>query len=341
MRTSVVCIESSDRCGIDESFFYKYGVEIDLFIKTANVLDNIRAALKSAFSSSDGMCVVYSAQSWPNIQKAMLMEFERSSVFVDGLKPYVIAKGFKEIEKNIFFDMVYGKPILMMPGEIKENLLLGNVFETLSSNIKRIGVFSLQIKSKHALYVDEVETVLLAKPGEVDELTESIDKHCIYTMKGETPQESLYKVLANKDATMVAAESCTGGLVSAYMADVPGVSGYLKGGCVTYSNELKNRFLGVNMETLNSVGAVSQEVAKQMAIGALNNTMSDFAVSVTGIAGPGGATRQKKVGLVYFAAASHNNIEIRQMNFTGNRRLIRHKSAKYAILFLRDFILRQ
>ena len=130
-------------------------------------------------------------------------------------------------------------------------------------------------------------------------------------------------------------------MIVSSIADMPGVSEYLRGGLVVYSNDMKSRFLGVNTNTLNTLGAISKEVAIQMAVGVLNNTLSDFSVAVTGIAGPGGGTEQKPVGLVYVAAASKQGADVRRMNFSGNRSLIRQKTARFAILFLRDFILRQ
>ncbi len=340
MKISVVCV--SDICGIDESFFYGLGIELFMFIKTNSRLDNIRAAIKSAFESSDGVCVLYSQSSWPNIQKTMLMEFERSSVFVEAKKPYVIANGFKEFETGIFFDNIYDKPFMIIPNDIKENFSNLSVFDVFKPSIKRIGVFNESIDSKYTHYKDEAETVMIASDADFEDAVSFVgDRKNIYTTQGESPQQALYRILKNKRVTISTAESCTAGLISAFIADVPGISKYLKGGCVTYSNEMKMRFLGVNLNSLNTVGAVSREVALQMAIGVRNNSSSDFSVAVTGIAGPSGATKDKPVGLVYIAVASRFGADVKEIVFKGNRRLIRHKTTKFAILFLRDFITRQ
>ena len=107
-----------------------------------------------------------------------------------------------------------------------------------------------------------------------------------------------YASLGLKIAT---AESCTGGLVSALLTEIPGSSAVLERGFVTYSNAAKHELLGVSLETLKTHGAVSEATARAMALGALKHSQAQVAVSITGIAGPDGGTPQKPVGLVYFA----------------------------------------
>ena len=102
------------------------------------------------------------------------------------------------------------------------------------------------------------------------------------------------------------AESCTGGLVAAALTDIAGSSAVVDRGFVTYTNDAKHQMLGVPSDTLNTFGAVSRETAEAMARGALGHANADLAVSITGIAGPGGGSAEKPVGLVHFAAASRN-----------------------------------
>ena len=111
--------------------------------------------------------------------------------------------------------------------------------------------------------------------------------------------------------TIATAESCTAGLVAAALTEIPGSSDVVDRGYVTYSNEAKHAMLGVTLSTLDTFGAVSRETATAMAVGALENADVDLAVAITGIAGPGGATPGKPVGLVHFAAAARDGrIEI-------------------------------
>ncbi|QWK78698.1 CinA family protein [Ochrobactrum sp. BTU1] len=107
-----------------------------------------------------------------------------------------------------------------------------------------------------------------------------------------------------KHGIMIAtAESCTGGLIAAALTDIAGSSDVVDRGFVTYSNEAKNEMIGVPMELINQVGAVSKEVAIAMAEGALNNSRAGISIAVTGIAGPGGGSAEKPVGLVHIASA--------------------------------------
>src|SRR5262249_7107343 len=117
---------------------------------------------------------------------------------------------------------------------------------------------------------------------------------------------SLLDLCRMRKLTIATAESCTGGLVAGALTDIPGSSDVIDRGFVTYSNDAKRVMLGVNAATLATFGAVSKETAVQMAVGALERAGVDLAVSITGIAGPGGATPGKPVGLVHFGVAARD-----------------------------------
>lgn len=132
------------------------------------------------------------------------------------------------------------------------------------------------------------------------------------------------------------AESCTGGMVAAALTEIAGSSDVVDCGFVTYSNEAKAAMLGVPAATLKRHGAVSEPTAKAMAAGALKNSRADIVVSVTGIAGPGGGSKQKPVGLVYFAAASRGGRRIARKRLYGKigRRRVRLRSVIEALALL-------
>jgi nicotinamide-nucleotide amidase len=120
--------------------------------------------------------------------------------------------------------------------------------------------------------------------------------------------EDLVRLLRTRQITLVTAESCTGGLLAALMTEIPGSSHIFERGFVTYSNEAKTELLGVSRETLARHGAVSEETARAMAAGALEKSSATMAVSITGIAGPGGGTIEKPVGLVFLACTRRDAI---------------------------------
>ncbi|OGS13675.1 MAG: hypothetical protein A2285_10725 [Elusimicrobia bacterium RIFOXYA12_FULL_57_11] len=131
--------------------------------------------------------------------------------------------------------------------------------------------------------------------------------------------------------TLAAAESCTGGLAAQLITAVPGSSAYFLGGIVAYSGTAKNRLLGVKTATIAKHGSVSAQCAREMALGARNILKSDYSFSITGVAGPGGGTRHKPVGLVYFClAAGKKAIGYKRM-FSGGRGRVRTLAANFIL----------
>ena len=148
-----------------------------------------------------------------------------------------------------------------------------------------------------------------------------------YDNKEEISIEDIVcKLLLEKNLTISTAESCTGGLVSATLINYPGVSSVFMEGCVTYSNEAKINRLGVKKETLDKFGAVSEETAREMAEGIAKNFKTSIGLSTTGIAGPGGGSNEKPVGLVYIGIYINGKTIVKKFIFDGNRQEIRLKA---------------
>lgn len=148
----------------------------------------------------------------------------------------------------------------------------------------------------------------------------------------DTLAAELGQALKAKGWMLALAESCTGGLVSATITEIPGSSGWFDRGFVTYSNIAKTEMLGVLPETLEKFGAVSEETAREMALGALKNSQAQIACSITGIAGPDGGTPQKPVGTVCFAWVVNNQpAQTATLHLSGNRHSIRQQSAHAAL----------
>ena len=150
--------------------------------------------------------------------------------------------------------------------------------------------------------------------------------------------QALFDLCRKRKLKIAAAESCTGGLVAATLTEIAGSSDVVERGFVTYSNEAKQAMLGVPPATLERFGAVSRETAEAMAKGALAHAPVDLAVSITGIAGPGGATAGKPVGLVHFAAAARGGRLIHHERRYGDigRTQVRRASVAEALAMLRE-----
>lgn len=135
----------------------------------------------------------------------------------------------------------------------------------------------------------------------------------------ESLEDILVAGLSNKGLTIATAESCTGGLIAAALVNVSGASNVLNEGYVTYSNEAKQRLVGVRQKTLENYGAVSPQVAMEMAEGAARVSGADVALSSTGVAGPKGGTLEKPVGLVYVGCFVCGKVMAKEYKFTGSR----------------------
>lgn len=140
--------------------------------------------------------------------------------------------------------------------------------------------------------------------------------------------EAVVKILKEKNLTLSTAESCTGGMIGELITSVSGASEVYGFGFITYANEAKEQILGVKHETLEKFGAVSEETAREMALGAKRVSGSDISVSVTGIAGPGGGTKEKPVGLVYTAICCNNKVEVTKLLLKGDRESVRKQTVE-------------
>ncbi|MEO0136595.1 MAG: CinA family protein [candidate division WOR-3 bacterium] len=141
-------------------------------------------------------------------------------------------------------------------------------------------------------------------------------------------------ILLSKRLTLSVCESCTGGMLGSMITSIPGSSNYFKGGVIAYSNELKIKLAQVRKKTLQDFGAVSRQTAREMAEGTKAKTGSDLCLAITGIAGPGGGTKTKPVGLVYIGLALPNKTIVKKFFFKGNRAQIRKQACFQALKLL-------
>ena len=185
---------------------------------------------------------------------------------------------------------------------------------------------------------DEKEAKKLVKPM-VKELKRRFGNH-VYTTDSEvTLEKAVVDLLMANKLTACTVESCTGGMLSARLINVPGVSEVFKSGYVTYSNKSKRRLLGIKKNILMKYGAVSEQIAREMAKMAASLARTDVSVSTTGIAGPDGGTPGKPVGLVYIGCNVCGRITVKECHFHGGREKIRESTVSAALSLMRECIL--
>jgi nicotinamide-nucleotide amidase len=177
---------------------------------------------------------------------------------------------------------------------------------------------------------DELVKLVVAKLGDA-----------VFSTEGEEMESVVGRLLRERGETLAVAESCTGGLIGSRITEVAGSSEYFLEGVVTYANSAKVRMLGVDEGLIAKHGAVSQEVAEAMAAGMLSSSGADYAVSVTGIAGPGGGSEEKPVGTVFVGYADIESVRSTRLQLPGDRYLIRWRASQAALDILRRQILRR
>jgi len=161
----------------------------------------------------------------------------------------------------------------------------------------------------------------------------------VYTEEDKLMEEVVAEMLIKQNITIAIAESCTGGLISSRLTEIPGVSKVFNRGIISYSNESKVENLSVSTETLNKYGAVSKQSAEEMAIGVRKLSGTDIGLSITGIAGPDGGSDEKPVGLVYIGLADKDGANVKELRLWGRRERIRHVAALNAFDMIRQYII--
>ncbi|GIV40779.1 MAG: CinA-like protein [Vicingaceae bacterium] len=238
------------------------------------------------------------------------MAIIHQTVCTYGIPESVLAEMIQDWEKSLpeFLSLAY----LPSFGEVKLRLS-AFVNKNLSYDVKK------SINQK----IEELKHILKDK---------------IYSLEDETIQEVIGKILRNKKQTLSCAESCTGGYLSHLITSIPGSSDYFMGSVVSYSNEVKMSVINVSENSLKNYGAVSEVVAIEMAKGVKELNKTDYALSTTGIAGPGGATPGKPVGTVWLACATPEKVVTKLLHLKGDRLTNIRRAAKLALFMLYEQI---
>ncbi|MHB1652765.1 MAG: competence/damage-inducible protein A [Desulfitobacteriaceae bacterium] len=247
---------------------------------------------------------------WPILEQKMGRDAERMNVRI--LKVFGI--GESAIEEVLVDIMKRSNPSIALLAKRAE------------MHIRLVARSSENNKAKDIL--DSTENEIRARLG-----------NKVFGKDQETMIGIVGQKLYNANLTVATAESCTGGLLGAALTSEPGSSRFYLGGVIGYANSVKMRLLGVKEETLDSLGAVSSEVAKEMAEGVRLQIGSDFGISTTGIAGPDGGTPEKPVGLVYIGLATAEGSEARKFQFYGERESVRQLTVQAALDWVRRYTL--
>lgn len=189
-----------------------------------------------------------------------------------------------------------------------------------------------------AMAQNEKTAQKLIKPV-IRELKVRFGSNIYTTDEDKTLEEAVIELLQEQKLTLSTVESCTGGMLSSRLINVPGASEVFREGFITYSNKAKRKYVMVKKSTLKTEGAVSEKTAKEMARGGNFATGSDVCVAITGIAGPDGGTKEKPVGLVYAACCYKKKIYVQELRLNGNRMKIREQATVKALTLLRECIL--
>lgn len=311
--------------------------------------------------------LVFDPSTWSNIQEMYAVknipipEIVKSQAEIpQGFTPLPnkngTAPGLYYSENNKHFFALPG-----VPGEMR-SIFAEHVITILQSNISTNPIFQKTIRTigipesilftqtKKVHETTETNIAFLPKSGMVDirvygtseqeiekiitKFLEIIPSQNIYGFDEETIEGKFHKKMMSSGKTVSAAESCTGGLIESLITDNPGSSEYFLGGVVSYSNEAKMKVLGVKASTLEKHGAVSEETVREMVLGIQKLMKSDYAIAVSGIAGPDGGTAEKPVGLVYIGTLGRSGLIITKNNFSGTRIEVKMKTALTALFQL-------
>jgi nicotinamide-nucleotide amidase len=252
--------------------------------------------------------------------------FELQPMFDHYAVPYLIKRGGQGIYSRVLRIFGIGESTVEI---MVKDLLLNQKNPTIAP-LASMGEVTLRLTAK-ASSRDEAEALIRPVQDEIEKRL----GNAVYGYDEDQMETVAVNLLRKKGFTLAAAESCTGGYISNLITNVPGASDVFLESCITYSNQAKEARLGVRQETLAAYGAVSRQTAQEMAEGIRKASRADIGIAVTGIAGPGGGTVQKPVGLVYIALSDKNGAKVQELRLIGDRMRIKNGSALRLLNWLR------
>ena len=257
---------------------------------------------------------------------------EMKPMFEETVKPYLQKRSDSILVSRVVKILGIGESAVA--NELKD-IMDAQTNPTIAPYAKEVGVM-LRITAKAKT---QEEALNLIKPVE-EEIKNRLGEN-VYATENINLEDVVAELLIEKKLTISTAESCTGGMIAATLINYPGISEVLLEGAVTYSNEAKHKRLGVKNETLEKYGAVSEETAREMAIGIAKTANTDVSIVTTGIAGPGGGTEEKPVGLVYIGVYVQGEVVVKKCIFNGNRSRVRLQATTTGLDTLRRILIKK
>ena len=257
---------------------------------------------------------------------------EMKPMFEETVKPYLQKKSNSVLVSKMIKILGIGESAV---AEEVKDLMDAQTNPTIAPYAKEVGVM-LRVTAKAE---SQEEAFKLISPIE-EEIKERLGDN-VYATEDIAIEDVVAKLLIEKKLTISTAESCTGGMIAGTLINYPGISEVFLEGAVTYSNEAKHKRLGVKNETLDKYGAVSEETAREMAIGIANTAGTDVSIVTTGIAGPDGGTLEKPVGLVYIGVYVQGQVIVQKHIFNGNRSRVRLQATITGLDMLRRILIKK
>ena len=308
-----------------EQRFYRYGRQMPprnriqaMMPEGATVLPNSQGTAPGFITCCDDTCVAV----LPGVPREM------KAMFADHLRPFIEAMPVERRVVRVERLRLYGMPESTVNQAIRH--LMGRTANPLVGLLVSGGVISVKFTATADTQAEAAERIRPAR-----EECRRLLGDVLFGEGDATLHGVVASLLERRGQTLAVAESCTGGLIGHYLTEVPGISRVLLEDLVTYSNAAKVELLGVAPQTIEAVGAVSEQVAAAMAEGVRRRAGADVGLATTGIAGPTGGSAEKPVGLVYCGLATEGGTRVERLKFVGDRSVIKDRSAKAALDILR------
>ncbi len=321
--------------------------KIDSTISLAESDKDLFLVIGEAYEKYDNILVAAEEGAYATVSKIVATLFEDIlEVKEENLVPSKAARFSKDsflMEEKKKINVLKAIPTKRLPEIFIENRLeyaVLNIFDLSKEKIEKKLEPLANTYETSLIYTDIVPkwTKVVAKSGKYGDLAMFVQNAKLLMPKNliisDNPFEYLIERFTAAKRYVTFAESCTGGALASMLTKVPGSSAVFKGSLVTYANEIKSSWLAVKPKTLKEHGAVSEETVKEMLNGALKVSESDYAVAISGIAGPGGGTPQKPVGTVIVGARSKEKEIVTRVRFCGDRNYIQYQAAMYGIKLL-------